>query len=273
MERTKVERHDVYLSDVHFRIRSSCAITNRYLRRHWSGATAPIVEPTERCDVEVIADDSPRIVVDGEVLWSDGELEDLVAGFEQRLYGLAIARHRRRFAVFHAAAVVSEQASVVFAGCSGAGKSSLALAAVRRGWRYFSDEFVVADGRRLWGWPRAIRFDPPTAGAQTPDYLADLPLDPDALECNRDAGPPFFTVPEGSLERTATPAHEVHFVHVERGAATTLSPATPSLGLKFWTEAAFYEPEVPLGSLVGVERAWRASWRHPDELIALFESR
>jgi hypothetical protein len=65
----------------------------------------------------------------------------------------------------------------------------------------------------------------------------------------------------------------VHFVLVQRGADTTLSPAAPSIGLKYWTEAAFFEPEVPLGSLVGIERAWRASWRHPDELIALFESR
>lgn len=273
MERTKIERHDVYLSDVHFRIRSSCATTNRYLRRHWSGAAAPIVEPRGRCDVEVIADDSPRIVVDDEVLWSDGAPGDLVSGFEERLYQLALARHRRRFAVFHAAALVSDQATVVFAGRSGAGKSSLALAAVRRGWRYLSDEFVVTDGRRLWGWPRAIRFDPPTPGVQRPDYLADLPLDSDALECDQEEGPPYFSVPEGSLARAATPAREVHFVHVQRGADTTLSPATPYTGLKYWTEAAFFEPDVPLGSLVGVERAWRASWRHPDELIALFESR
>lgn len=273
MERSNVERHDLYLSDVHFRVRSSCPVTNRYLRRHWSGATAPIVEPTDRCDVEVVADHSPRVVVDGEVLWSEGLLEDLVAGFEQRLYGVAMARHRRRFAVFHAAALVSNRGAVVFAGCSGAGKSSLALAAVRRGWRYFSDEFVVTDGRMLWGWPRAIRFDPPSPDAKRPDYLADLPLDPDALECDWKRRPPFFAVPERSLERAPWPAREVHFVRVERGADTTLSPATPSLGLKYWTEAGFYDPEVSLGYLVGVERAWRASWRHPDELIALFESR
>jgi hypothetical protein len=273
VERTDVEQHDVYLSDVHFRIVSSCATTNRYLRRHWRAAGAPIVEPADRCQVEVIADDSPRIVVDGEVLWSDGLREDLVAGFEQRLYGVAMARHRRRFAVFHASALVSDRVSVVFAGRSGAGKSSLALAAVRRGWRYFSDEFAVTDGERLWGWPRAIRFDPPPTKSERPDYLADLPLDPDALERDHEGGPPFYSVPEGSLARAARPAREVHFVHVERGADTTLAPATPSLGLKYWTEAAFFPPEVPLGSLVGVDRAWRASWRHPDELIALFEAR
>jgi hypothetical protein len=273
LERTNVELHDVYLSDVHFRIRSSCANTNRYLRRHWSSAAAPILEPADRCEVEVIADDSPRIVVDGEILWSDGELDDLVDGFEQRLYGVALARHRRRFAVFHAAALVSDRGSVVFAGRSGAGKSSLALAAVRRGWRYFSDEFVVTDGRRLWGWPRAIRFDPPAAGVPRPDYLADLPLDPDPTECGGEAGTPYFPIPAGTVEPTPTPAPEVHFVLVQRGADTTLSPAAPSIGLKYWTEAAFFEPEVPLGSLVGIERAWRASWRHPDELIALFESR
>jgi hypothetical protein len=225
--------------------------------------------PEASCDIEVIADASPRIIVDGEVVWAGGVVEDLVAGFEQRLYRAALEQHEGRFVVFHAAALVSDGATVVFSGPSGAGKSSLALAAVRRGWKYFSDEFVVTDGQRVWGWPRAIRFDPPEPGAPYPDYLLDLDTDDDAVESGEDAAPPYCAVSGDALQRVACPAHEVRFVSVERGTHTTLSRVSTSVGLKYWTEAAFFEPTMSLGALVGVRRTWRASWRHPEELIDL----
>jgi hypothetical protein len=271
VERGNVEQHEIFLSGLRVGVRSSCTKTNRYLRRHWSAAKLPIVRPEAGCDIGVIAEGSPRIVVDGEVVWSDGEVEDLVAGFEQLLYRVALARHKRQLAVFHAAALVSNGATVVFSGPSGAGKSSLALAAVRRGWKYFSDEFVVTDGRRIWGWPRAIRFDPPEPGARRPDYLAGLDNDDDAVESGRDAAPPYYAVQDDALQRVACPAHEVRFVSIEHGAQTRLARVSTSVGLKYWTEASFFEPTMSLGALVGVDRVWRASWRHPDELIDLIE--
>jgi hypothetical protein len=228
-----------------------------------------MLPPDASCDIEVIADASPRIVVDGEVVWAGGVVEDLVAGFEQWLYRAALAQHEGRFVVFHAAGLVSDGATVVFSGPSGAGKSSLALAAVRRGWKYFSDEFVVTDGQRVWGWPRAIRFDPPEPGAPCPDYLVDLDTDHDAVESGEDAAPPYCAVSGDALQRVACPAHEVRFVSVERGTHTTLSRVSTSVGLKYWTEAAFFEPTMSLGALVGVRRTWRASWRDPEELIDL----
>jgi hypothetical protein len=165
------------------------------------------------------------------------------------------------------AALVSDGATVVFSGPSGAGKSSLALAAVRRGWKYFSDEFVVTDGQRVWGWPRAIRFDPTEPGTPCPDYLRDLDTDDDAVESQQDVAPPYYAVAGDALQRAACSAREVRFVSVERGTHTTLSHVSTSVGLKYWTEAAFFEPTMSLGSLVGLGRTWRASWRHPEELI------
>jgi hypothetical protein len=226
-----------------------------------------MLPPEASCDIEVIADGSPRIVVDGEVVWAGGVVEDLVAGFEQWLYRAALAQHQGRFGVFHAAALVSDGATVVFSGPSGAGKSSLALAAVRRGWKYFSDEFVVTDGQRVWGWPRAIRFDPTEPGSPCPDYLRDLDTDDDAVESQQDVAPPYYAVAGDALQRAACSAREVRFVSVERGTHTTLSHVSTSVGLKYWTEAAFFEPTMSLGSLVGLGRTWRASWRHPEELI------
>lgn len=271
MERGNLERHEIFLSGLRVGVRSYCARTNRYLRRHWAGAKQPIVRPEAACEIEVIADRSPRIVVDGEVLWSDGVAEDLVAGFEQWLYRLALARHKRRFVVFHAAALVSDGRTVVFSGPSGAGKSSLALAAVRRGWKYFSDEFVVTDGKRVWGWPRAIRFDPPKPGSRRPEYLQNLDLDDDAVESPKDAAP-YYPVADASIQRTTCLARQAHFVGVERAAKTTLAPVPATVGLKYWTEASFFMPAISLGSLVGANRVWRASWRHPDELIEMIEA-
>ena len=271
MARGNLEQHEIFLSGLRVGVRSSCARTSRYLRRHWAAATVPIVEPDATCEIDVLVEGYPRIVVDGEVLWSDGRAEDLVAGFEQWLYRLALARHKRRFVVFHAAALVSPRGTYVFSGPSGAGKSSLALAAVRRGWKYFSDEFVVSEGLRIWGWPRAIRFDPPKPGAQPPDYLRDLERDDDAVEPGEEAAP-YYAVPGHALQRVACSASEVHFVDVERGARTTLTPLSPAIGLKCLTEASFFEPTIALGSLVGADRAWRASWRHPDELIDVIET-
>ena len=269
MARGQLEQHEIFLSSLRVRVQSNCAQTNRYLQRHWSAAKLPILQPEASCDIEVIADASPRIVLNGQVVWEDGIVEDLVAGFEQWLYRAALKRHEGGFGVFHASALVSDGATVVFSGPSGAGKSSLALAAVRRGWKYFSDEFVVTDGQLVWGWPRAIRFDPPEPGAPRPDYLVGLDSDHDVAMSPQDAVPPYYAVSGDALQRVAAPAREVRFVSVARGTHTTLEPISASVGLKHWIEAAFFEPAISLGALVGAHRTWRASWRHPDELIDL----
>ena len=142
---------------------------------------------------------------------------------------------------------------------------------MRRGWKYFSDEFVVTDGQRVWGWPRAIRFDPPEPGARLPSYLVGLECDDDEAPETRGAGPPYYPVPRDALQRAACVADQVHFVSVERGKQTTLERVSTGVGLKHWIEASFFEPTVSLGALVGMDRTWRASWRTPDELIDLVE--
>ncbi len=119
------------------------------------------------------------------------------------------------------------------------------------------------------GWPRAIRFDPPEPGAPCPCYLVDLDTDQDAVASPQDAAPPYYAASGNALQRVACSANDVHFVSVERGTHTTLTQVSTSVGLKYWTEAAFFEPTMSLGALVGVHRTWRASWRDPEELIDL----
>ena len=273
MDGRNLGQHEIFLSGLRVVVRSSCTKTSGYIRRHWAAATQPIVQPEAMCCIEVIADDSPRILVDGEIAWSGGPAEDLVAGFELLLYRVALARHEGRFAVFHAAGLVSDGATFVFSGPSGAGKSSLALTAVRRGWKYFSDAFVVTDGQQVWGWPRAIRFDPPERGSRCPTYLAGLDddNDDDALPSQGDTITPYFPVPGEALQRDARPAGEVRFVSINRSDGTSLERVPASIGLKHWTEASFFAPPMSLGALVGLDRSWRASWRQPDELLDLLE--
>ena len=272
MERGIVEQHEIFLSGLRVGVRSSCRRTSRYLRRHWSAAGRPIVQSGPTCEMEVISDASPRIVVEGEVVWSGGVAEQLVAGFERLLYRLALARHKHEFTVFHAAAVVSGGTTFVFSGPSGAGKSSLALAAVRRGWKYFSDEFVVTDGKHVWGWPRAIRFDPREPDMECPGYLVGLDDDNDASDTESDAPTPYYPLSAEALQLDACDAHRARFVRIEHAAETKLEPLSSAAGLKHLTEAAFFDPTMSLGALVGPGRTWHATWRHPDELIDLIEA-
>ena len=85
MARGQLEQHEIFLSSLRVRVQSNCAQTNRYLQRHWSAAKLPILQPEASCDIEVIADASPRIVLNGQVVWEHGIAEHLVAGFEQWL--------------------------------------------------------------------------------------------------------------------------------------------------------------------------------------------
>ena len=72
MARGNLEQHEIFLSGLRVRVQSCCTGTNRYLQRHWSAAKLPMLPTETSCDIEVIADASPRIIVDGEVVWAEG---------------------------------------------------------------------------------------------------------------------------------------------------------------------------------------------------------
>lgn len=69
-----------------------------------------------------------------------------------------LADHCDRYGVFHGGAVVSKGIAWVLCGPSNAGKSSLSVAALKRGYQYYTDEFVITDGEAVWGWPRTPQF-------------------------------------------------------------------------------------------------------------------
>lgn len=260
--------HVLFLSDLRYDIRSSCGHVSAYLEQHWQAAQTPTIDTRRTHRVDVCDGDRARIDIDAETAWLF-EDEEHAEAFELLLYRRTLADHEGRFSVFHAAAVADDEHVLVFCGPSGAGKSSLALAAVRRGHQYFTDEFFVTDGHDVWGWPRALRFDPPTPDAALPPWLADLDIDP----CNADnpTSARFRIVPPDLRSPSARPVRSVHFVAIEHGAQTTITPMQPLQALQHWHEASFFEPPAPLGSLCGAGRCWRASWRTPDELLDALE--
>src|SRR5262249_29864215 len=75
-----------------------------------------------------------------------------------------------------ASAVMLGPTALILAGRSGAGKSSLALAADRRGLAVLSDDTVYVQTQprlRLWAWPRAIHVfekDAPSGASGTMRY-------------------------------------------------------------------------------------------------------
>ena len=158
-----------HLVDLAVEIRADAPVLDA-LESLWRGALTPLVPPVATRRLEV------RPVSDGWELWTDDER---VARTDTKVHVLPLleeeladlvhlwSRERGR-AVLHAAGFVIDGRPIVAVGDSGAGKSTLALAAVRRGATLLSDEWIISDGARLHGVPRAIQFEPVPAGADLP---------------------------------------------------------------------------------------------------------
>ena len=258
-------QHTLHLSDYRLEIESDCVPVNKVIARTWDAGRRPILAPTKTHRIGVYTADALKLTIDGEPVWSR-PLDDAPADtFELMLYRRMLAEHESRFGMFHAAAVGGPGITWVLCGASGAGKSSLAVTALMRGYHYYTDEFVVTDGHLVWGWPRAPQFDPSShPGAELPEWLTELdPPDEDATHR--------YSVPRHQVARCPAPAEQVHFVYIARGARTRLEPVGVTEALQLWTEAAFYDSPVSLGAIVSRARSWRAVWRHPGELWQALE--
>jgi hypothetical protein len=79
-----------------------------------------------------------------DVLIDVDDVQDLVPQFERDLYEQIVARAPAGW-LLHAAAIEVEGQAIVFAGASGAGKTTLTLALVARGHRLLTEELVWID--------------------------------------------------------------------------------------------------------------------------------
>jgi hypothetical protein len=91
-----------------------------------------------------------------------------------------LADRNRTGLVLHAGAVAIEDAAVIVAGASGAGKTTLTAWLLSRGARYMSDEIVVVrEAPEIEALPRALHVK--TGAREALDAIAARPLDPGHL--------------------------------------------------------------------------------------------
>ena len=244
----RVTEHTLYFSDVRIELRCNSARISDWVERRWRGAQQSMLPLSKTFRMVVNVDLSLRIAFEDELLYEApvGVADENVV--EIYLYRSMLAEHRRRFGVFHGGAVVLNGTPWVFCGPSGAGKSSLVTAALRRGGRFFTDEYIVTDGKLLWGWARTPEVEP--LGAQR---KAAYPL--------------------RSEQVAAAPAAArlVRFAYLSPGRSTRIRPLSAPETLRHWHEAAFHDSPAGLGELVGGSRSWIATWRDPSELLGRLE--
>lgn len=280
-----VRELDLFVSRAAVRVRCewpSCGpdVMNA-LETLWRGCREPLLAPTRRAQIDVTrtwADgDVFQIALDGELLHSTQHSRDLLPLIESVLYRLLHAGDSS-CVLLHGACVCFEGRALILVGPSGSGKSSLALAAVQRGYAYLTDELTVTDGAQVWGVPRAIQFEPVRSGDVLPERLAqsDRELYPLRLEDDDQAPDAVGAVPvrAPSADELATgpyPASSACVIRVQRGKTCAVEPLSPLEALAELHEASFERPSIALGVLVGPSRAYRLTWSEPQAALSALE--
>ena len=107
--------------------------------------------------------DEQYLLLDGqEELWHCRNGQEMVAAFEIQLYTQVIQRIYPKFLSIHAGSVACDGEAWMFAGESGAGKSSVTTAGLLSGCRYMTDEFSLLDEQgEIHPMPRPMQWDEP----------------------------------------------------------------------------------------------------------------
>ncbi|MBT7372313.1 MAG: hypothetical protein HN816_16805 [Gammaproteobacteria bacterium] len=211
-----------------------------------------------------------QVLCDGKVVDEVEDSRQLLPRTELAIYNFFLETHRH-LTVMHAALLQHGEQTLLLAGPSGSGKSSLSMAAVSAGWQYRTDELSVTDGKRLWGIPRAIQFDATCIGDTQPGFLETTDS-----ESYRFRHPvygamyqPLVTVsaPKGQIELPRL--EEVSTIILRSGRKETLEPLDGINALKHLHRACFLLPQHDLGALVG--DAWRLDWSDTGAAIRLIQ--
>jgi hypothetical protein len=279
----------IFASDVHVRVCAPQPELLASLRALWRGCASPLVAPVRQACIEIEARPAGFELTLSGLAADDGtpqppvtrlaeSQEDVTPLAEALLYRVLHAA-RPSSVLLHAACMERDGAALLLLGPSGAGKSSFALAALERGYRYFSDELTISDGRRVWGVPRAIQFEAVAPSAALPARLASTDRAlyrvrlsaPDAA----DASVPVRVPSDAELAAQpalASRAQIVRLVHGALGEAERCEPLSALDALVELHEAAFRPPHVDLGALAGRERGYRLTWRDPRPALDLLEA-
>lgn len=195
-------------------------------------------------------------------------VEDLVPLFEIDLYHALIEAAKPGW-LLHAAALERDGRAIVFAGPSGAGKTTLSIALIARGWRTLTEEIVLVDRHGIaHGLARPIHGSPgviPREWRQL-DYVM------------RNASGRVHGVlahpPSESWQPAALPLHAlVRIEHgVDREASVTLAPAPVALR-RLWdcTLRCDDDGVSAAAAILGGHRAFELSSSSVDEAVQLAE--
>ena len=117
--------------------------------------------------------------------------------------------HQRGLLPLHASAIQTARGAVLFAGASGMGKSTLAGAFYRRGYRVVSDEICALDGDRMW----------PAIPWLTlwPDAVEELGLWSDAVRQVRPNIKKFHVPIEPSIDHSPLPVRAIYILSKTNG--------------------------------------------------------
>ncbi len=134
------------------------------------------------------------------------DFEDAVVALEYEIERKLLANPRHG-PVLHAAAVTNGSQTVIIAGPSGAGKTTISLECVRRGFRYVTDEFVALD-------PTGVVLHPFPRAATLKCKWPHVPFG-DIYELHADGGYRGFFVPDrcSGLQRIPLPLPQIIFLN------------------------------------------------------------
>ncbi len=100
-----------------------------------------------------------RLDCNGRMLWRGHDAGEIAAAFEYHLYCHVARMLAEYFVSLHASALATGGRAILFAGTSGAGKSSLATQGLLTGMGYLSDEFALLDTDSLvHPFPRPLQW-------------------------------------------------------------------------------------------------------------------
>jgi len=114
---------------------------------------------------------------DQELLWKCDNPGEICAGFEVHLYARAMKGLVPEFASIHAASIAINHSVTMFAGVSGAGKSSWCTKAMLEGAYYLSDEFsLLMESGEIAPFPRPLQWGQEEHPAFPKDEMRKSPL-------------------------------------------------------------------------------------------------
>jgi len=148
-----------HIADICFEIRA-----NTDLCRSEMQSIISLYEPSPATPDTVFTfekqNDTFTLSADGETLWQSQDSRDFPPAFEIHLYRLAVEQMAPRLLSLHASAVCVHDRACIFAGVSGAGKSSICTAALLKSAGYLTDEFTLLDSKGMvHPFPRPLQWD------------------------------------------------------------------------------------------------------------------